>query len=143
MSDNFDTIYEFGKTVAVNAREHAIQNIFDLLTQKRNDLRGKLLAEKMAESNFSQRQIDSIKMLAIDCIDMALYGIFVNFEESMGQYKIMAKDKQGRLFDMVTESDGLPYGYLEFVDRFSKYSTADEFLETGKLEKDTVDKADE
>lgn len=138
MDDNIDKIYDFGKDVAVNARNHAIRNIFDLLNQKRADYEGKLLSQKLEQSNFSQEQIDSIKMLAIDCIDVALYGMILNFEESMGKYKIMTQDSKGDLFDIVTESDGLTYGYLEFIDEFSKYNNILDILETGKLEKETA-----
>ena len=140
MNKEINKIYEFGKEVAIKAREHAIQNIFDLLSQKRADYMGKLLAEQISRSNFSVEQIENIKMLAIDCIDVALYGIFLNFEQSMGKYKIITSTEDGESIDIVTQSDGLTYGYLEFIDGYSKYNTADDFLETGKLEKEPIDK---
>ncbi len=60
-------------------------------------------------------------MLIVHAVDLTMHSFFVNFDESIEKYKIIAKDKNGNDFDIVTESDGLPYGYYEFIDEFSKY----------------------
>ena len=133
--NNVDAIYEFGRDIAVSSREAGIRNVCTLFNSQRIDEKGRILSKKIQNMQFSDEQKEFIKLLVVDSIDVAMVSLFIDFQESMGKYKIVTNDKQGQPFDIVTESDGLPYGYLEFIDEFSKYNTADEFLETGELEK--------
>ena len=51
---------------------------------------------------FSASQKELIKLLIIDSIDAIMIGLFLDFQESMGKYKIVTNDKQGRSFDTDT-----------------------------------------
>lgn len=88
----------------------------------------------------SQLQTDEstkqrIIALFIDTLDGFINNVFWNFEQSDGKYKIVTQDKNGRDFDIVTESDGLCTGQWEFIDRYSKYNTFEDILRTGEIEK--------
>lgn len=126
-------IEEFGKDVAIKARDYTISNIERLLSKK---------SKGIANMSFDlirdlpPDKLEAVKHLLIHYVDGAIHDLFAKFNESCGKYKIVTKDESGNDLDIVAESDGLNYEYLGLIDEFSKYNSAEVFLETGKLEKD-------
>ena len=130
--DNVDAIYEFGKSVVISARDRTIRGIIQLLNGEARDSLGKFLFEEIEKKDFSR---EILYALLLDCVDNTINDLLWSFEQNEGKYKILTSNYKGREFDIVAGSDGLCVGQWEFIDEFSQYNTADEFLETGELEK--------
>lgn len=140
--NNTDAIYEFGKDIVIDARDGVIEVMKNILEKEPIDKIGKKIFEEVRKLNLDEQKKKMIILLISRGIDTMMHALFVNFDESFGKYRIVTKDKNGNDFNIVTESDGLPYGYYEFIDEFSKYKSAcdisDEDIseENWKLEKD-------
>lgn len=126
--NNMDAIYEFGKDIVINARDSAIGEIEDLLKGKAFGNIRKKLFEEVKKMHLDEQKLKIITLLVADGIDAMMHRLFVNFDESFGKYRIVTKDKKENDFNIVTESDGLPYGYYEFIDEFSKYKSIDDSI---------------
>ena len=124
--DNIDAIYEFGKEIVINARDSAIKGLNNILNGTAYGSCDKNIMEEIKKIPLNPHQKEMIKLLAISSMDLLLHSFFVNFEESSEKYRIIAKDNQGKDFDIVTQSDGLPYGYYVFVDEYSKYKSSND-----------------
>ena len=126
--NNSDAIYEFGKEIIIEARDGVIRGLDDFMNGIAIGRCEKKFLEEFKKINFDEQQQKIIKLMVISEIDHLIHRLFVNFDESLGKYSIITKDKKGRPFDIVTESDGLPYGYFEFVDEFSKYKASSDVI---------------
>lgn len=130
-----DIIYRFGKEVIVQARDVTIHGSLSILDGTANAPSYKKMFKKMEELTFSREQKEYMLSLIIDSIDGAINNLIWMMEENNDKYAFWAKCADGTQFDIEQESDGLCVGQWEFIDEFSQYNTADEFLETGRLEK--------
>lgn len=130
---NQDKVYQFGKDIVIEARDNSIENLNMLFARKSKSNRGKLFE---LISHLPEDVICAIKNIILYSIDDSFHSILGRFDKYSGKYRIVVGDIGETAFDIVEESDGLAYGLLEFIDEYSKYNTADEFLATGKLEKD-------
>jgi len=132
---HLDIIYRFGKDVVVQARDMTIRGSLSILDGTANAPRYKDMLKKMEELAFSKEQKEYMLSLVINSIDGAINNLIWMMEENNDKYAFVAKCADGTQFDIEQKSDGLCMGQWEFIDEFSKYNTADEFLETGELEK--------
>jgi len=141
--NNTGAIYEFGKEIIIDARDSAIRGMEAFLKGTVIGRIEKKIFKEVKKMNFDERQQKIITLLVAEGIDAVMHSLFVNFDESFDKYKIIAKDKKGNDFNIVTESDGLPLGYYEFIDEFSKYKSSCDIVEEDisdknwKLEKDS------
>lgn len=143
--NNTEAIWNFGKEVIIRERDAAIQGFFgdcNLHLESINEQEsscvgnyGQQLVALARKLNISEESTNIVKILFVEALDCFINSLFWNFEQSNGKYKIVTQDKNGRDFDIVTESDGLCTGQWEFIDRYSKYNTAEDMLRTGEIEK--------
>ncbi len=133
--EKLDIIYDFGKDVVVKAREQSLYFLFLMIENKAKALSSKKLG-KLIEKNFNEEQKKILQMLVVDSVDSTINNFIWMMEENNDKYAFTAKTKNGEMFDMEQESDGLCMGQWEFIDEFSKYNDIDKILETGEIEKD-------
>ena len=93
---------------------------------------------------FNTEQLFALKYLLISCVDTSFHDTLWSIE-SYPEYKLMLEHSKESLLNVDEELNavfgtGITGAILDYVDKFSKYNTADEFLETGKLEKESEDK---
>jgi hypothetical protein len=129
---NSSAIYEFGKEIVVGARDYVVDGLESVFQGKTKGHNVELF-QKIQD--LPVEKLNIIKQLIVSYIDSTMHNLFIRFEESDGKYQIVAKDKNGRNFDIAAESDGLGVGLFVFIDEFSKYNDYDTFVKTGKLEK--------
>ena len=143
--NNAEAIWNFGKEVIIRERDAAIRGFFsdcDLhlapINKQENSYvsnYGQQLVALASKLNISEEALNTVKILFVEALDCFINSLFWNFEQSNGKYKIVTQDKNGQDFDIVTESDGLCTGQWEFIERYSKYNTAEDMLRTGEIEK--------
>lgn len=118
-----DVVYEFGRDIIVEARDGVIDGTMKILRGEVNDSVGRKIFEKISGMDLNENDKEAIALLVLDRIDAVIQRIFINLDEQIGKYKIIAEDGDGNSFDIVGETDDLPCGYLEFVNAFSKYKS--------------------
>lgn len=131
--NNVEAILNFGKEIIVKSRDSNIKCVEQLCNSS-------LFSDDAILSNFQKLNLDEkskfiVKNVIVYYLEGLIDSIFWNFEQSNGKYKIVTQDNNGREFDIVSESDGLCTGQWEFIDRYSKYNTAEDMLKTGEIEK--------
>lgn len=131
--NNVEAILNFGKEIIVKSRDSNIKCVEQLCNSS-------LFSDDAILSNFQKLNLDKkskfiVKNVIVYYLEGLIDSIFWNFEQSNGKYKIVTQDNNGREFDIVSESDGLCTGQWEFIDRYSKYNTAEDMLKTGEIEK--------
>ena len=131
--NNTEAIWRFGKDVVVKSRD-SIMNCIEQLFSASDFSREEILIN-FQKLNLDEKAKFAVKNIIVYYLEGLMDSLFWNFEQSNGKYKIMTQDKNGREFDIVTESDGLCVGQWEFIDRYSKYNTAEDILKTGEIEK--------
>jgi hypothetical protein len=130
--NNSSAIYEFGKEIVVSARDHILDGL-ESVFQGKTELPDIELFQTIQD--LPVEKLNIIKQLIVNYVDSTMHCLLIRFEESDGKYKIVAKDKNGKNFDIAAESDGLGVGLFVFIDEFSKYNDCSTFAKTGKLEK--------
>ena len=131
--NNTEAIWRFGKDVVVKSRD-SIMNCIEQLFSASDFSREEILIN-FQKLNLDEKAKFAVKNIIVYYLEGLMDSLFWNFEQSNGKYKIVTQDKNGREFDIVTESDGLCVGQWEFIDRYSKYNTAEDILKTGEIEK--------
>ena len=132
-NDNTEAIWRFGKDIVVKSRD-SIMNCVEQLFSASDFSREEILMN-FQKLNLDEKAKFAVKNIIVYYLEGLMDSLFWNFEQSNGKYKIVTQDKNGRDFDIVTESDGLCTGQWEFIDRYSKYNTAEDVLKTGEIEK--------
>jgi hypothetical protein len=130
--NNSSAIYEFGKEIVVGARDYIVGGLESVFQGK---MKGHNVELFQKIQDLPVEKLNIIKQLIVSYIDSTVHGLLIRFEESNGKYQIVAKDKNGKNFDIAAESDGLGVGIFVFIDEFSKYNDYDTFVKTGKLKK--------
>ena len=131
--NNTEAIWRFGKDIVVKSRD-SIMNCIEQLFSASDFSREEILIN-FQKLNLDEKAKFAVKNIIVYYLEGLMDSLFWNFEQSNGKYKIVTQDKNGREFDIVTESDGLCVGQWEFIDRYSKYNTAEDILKTGEIEK--------
>ena len=131
--NNTEAIWLFGKEIVVKSRDSNIKAIEQLFNS--DELSDDEILMKFQKLNLDEHSKFIIKNVLIYYLEGLIDHLFWNFEQSDGKYKIVTQDKNGQDFDIVTESDGLCTGQWEFIDRYSRYNTAEDMLITGKIDK--------
>ena len=132
-NDNTEAIWRLGKDIVVKSRD-SIMNCVEQLFSASDFSREEILMN-FQKLNLDEKAKFAVKNIIVYYLEGLMDSLFWNFEQSNGKYKIVTQDKNGRDFDIVTESDGLCTGQWEFIDRYSKYNTAEDVLKTGEIEK--------
>ncbi len=88
---------------------------------------------------FNTEQLFALKYLLISCVDTSFHDALWSIE-SYPEHKLMLEHSKESLLNVDEELNavfgtGITGAILDYIDKFSKYNTADEFLETGRLEK--------
>ncbi len=134
--DKLEVVYDFGKEVIIQARDITIREDFEIVDGTSKAPSDIALHNELGTLSDSQK--NTIKKLLVNSIDGAINNLLWMMEEHNDQYAFVAKCDDGTQFDIEQESDGLCIGQYEFVDRFSKYNSILDILETGKLEKEAT-----
>lgn len=137
MSKKLDIVYNFGKDVIVKSRDMTIQENFEIVDGKSRAPSDIALYDEIHDLNIKQR--NTIKKIIINCIDGAINNFIWMMEQNNDKYAFIAKNEENS-FDLEQESDGLCVGQYEFIEQYSKYNNILDILETGKIEKEPIDK---
>ena len=139
MKNNIEEIIKiFGKRLIKVSRDYTISIVLSEL----KDQRLPIVIQKIIGS-FSEEQCKAMIYLLISAVDKTFHDTLWSIE-SYPEYKIIVNNDNEiiDIDDSLNEliGAGLTGAALEFIDEYSKYNTADDFLETGKLEKEPIDK---
>ena len=135
-----DTIYNFGKEVIVEARDMTIESQLKVINRTTRPPFRVALYKKMLALDFSEEQKSLVTTMLIDAIDGAINNFIWMMECNNNKFAFVAKEEDGSCFDIEQESDGLCVRQWEFIDRYSKYNTAEDMLKTGEIEKKPEEK---
>ena len=130
-----ETIYGFGKDVIVEARDRSINEEFRIMNGASKAPEFIKIYSQFNALNFTEEQKKYIKFFIIESIDRAINNFIWMMECNNNKFAFVAKEENNSCFDIEQESDGLCIGQWEFIDRYSKYNTAEDMLRTGEIEK--------
>ena len=122
-------IEEFGEKLVHVSRDYTISLL--LKDIKNCDTFPRNVANFL--KNLDEKQLLIIKYLLVSCVDTTFHDTLWSIE-SYSNHKLFIKTEDG-FIDVDQETDGLTGGALGFIDRYSKYNTAEDILKTGKIEK--------
>ena len=130
-----DIIYNFGKKVIVEARDRSIYEEFCIMNGE-SKVRDFIEIHKKFEAlNLTEEQKKYITFFIMESVDRTINNFIWMMECNNKRFAFVAKEEDGSCFDIEQESDGLCVGQWEFIDRYSKYNTAEDILKTGEIEK--------
>ncbi len=123
----------FAKRLVFVSRDYTISLLLEYLNNS------KRLPERIAKalSTLDDEQLFMLKYFLLEGIDTAFHDAMWSIESYDDHRILIGNDDPINVEDACDKfiGAGLTGSVLEFIDEFSKYNTADEFLETGKLEK--------
>jgi hypothetical protein len=122
-------IEQFGENLVKVARDYTISLALDSLKQK----------EKMPSVirdiviKLDDRQLFALKYLIVSSIDTAIHDTLWSIE-SCSNYKLMIETPAEQI-NIEDECDSITGVTLDFIDKYSRYNTEENFLETGEIER--------
>ncbi len=130
-----DTIYEFGRKVVVEARDTTIESHLKIIDGSTKPTFRIALHKKIQALGFTEEQKSLVTTMLVDAIDGAINNFIWMMECNNDKFAFVAKEEDNSCFDIEQESDGLCIGQWEFIDRYSRYNTAEDMLKKGEIEK--------
>lgn len=135
-----ESLDQWGQRTVFVARDYTISLLMNEL--KNTDKLPKKVGTAIQTLN--KEQLFALKYLLLSCIDTSFHNTLWSIE-SYPEHKLMLGQTKEHFLDLdeelnITFGTGITGAILDYIDKFSKYNAIDEFLKTGKLEKEITDK---